>query len=114
MSIVNPAKRLARRGQGWISGPIAVFATAVVTGFAALTLCAAVFSRDLALPLASALFFAFAAAVVIGAWRCERASASAVTYWDVAGALAFCGICAAALVEPDQLVRLVDGAQREH
>jgi hypothetical protein len=114
MSIVNPARRLAQRGHAWIAGPIAVFAAAVVTAFAASALCTAAFSRDLALPLASVLSFAFAGVVACGTWRRERVPAGAVTYWDVAGALTFIGLCAGALVEPDQLVRLVEGAQRDH
>jgi hypothetical protein len=114
MSIVSPHKRLARRAQAWISGPFAVFAAAVVTAFAALMLCTAGLSRDLALPTVSVLFFAFAGVVALVAWRRELTPTGVVTYWDVAGALTFCGICAGALVEPDQVLRLVDGAQRDH
>ena len=36
-----------------------------------------------------------------------------VTFWDVAGAIALIGIGTAALVEPDQLVRLVAGTSSE-
>ena len=36
-----------------------------------------------------------------------------LTYWDVAGALTLFGICVASQVEPDQMVRLIEGTHRE-
>ena len=32
-----------------------------------------------------------------------------LSYWDVAGVLIFIGICVAAAIEPEQMVRLVAG-----
>lgn len=62
--------------------------------------------------MAGTLFVAAAiVAAAAYAWR-EQARAKRVTCWDVAGALTFIGICAAALVEPEQLAGLIEGAPR--
>jgi hypothetical protein len=37
-----------------------------------------------------------------------------VTYADVAGALTLIGLCAAATIDPDQMVRLVEGGRAEN
>jgi hypothetical protein len=68
--------------------------------------------NDLVLPLVAGLLFFLAAATALFAW-CRRHGNDPrqLTLWDVAGALVLIGIGAAALVEPDQLLRLVGGAQ---
>jgi Na+-driven multidrug efflux pump len=113
MAITHPAKRFTRYRSR--VGPPAIFAAAVVTAFATLALAAATLPRELVLPLTSVLLFVLAGAVALVAWRRGRPSPQAahVTYWDVAGALTFIGICAGALVDPDQMVRLLE-AQRPH
>jgi hypothetical protein len=63
----------------------------------------------LLMPVISMLLFVLAMVFALIAWiRCST-DEYAVSYRDVAGALAFIGIGAAALVEPEQLVRLVAG-----
>ena len=59
------------------------------------------------------VFLAFAAALAMVAWRRE-VDPDQVTYTDVAGALTLIGVCAAATIDPDQLVRLVEGGRTEH
>jgi hypothetical protein len=55
-----------------------------------------------------------AALVALVAWRARRrASDDALTYWDVAGALTLFGVCASAMLDPEQLVRLVEGTYRQ-
>jgi hypothetical protein len=50
--------------------------------------------------------------------RCSPGSAAAAcsargpSYWDVAGALTFIGICVAQTIEPAELVTLIEGADR--
>ena len=113
MPITNPAKRLGHRRLGhrrlghrtgpWAHGPEATFAATVLTAFAASAACMTMLQTDLVL------------LVALVAWRWEHAGAqSHVTYWDVAGALTLFGICVASQVDPDQMVRLVEGARREH
>jgi hypothetical protein len=63
--------------------------------------------NHLLMPVISMLLFVLAMVFALVAWiRCST-DEYAVSYRDVAGALAFIGIGAAALVEPEQLVRLV-------
>lgn len=83
----------------------AIAATAAVAGTAARALPA-----DYVLPLTSASLFVLAAVVAVFGWRQRKArEQAALTYWDVAGALTLIGICAAALVEPEQMVRVMLG-----
>ncbi len=115
MAITNPAKRFVRRSDPWAVGPQITFAAAVLTAFAALAVAATTQPSDLVLPLVSTLFFVLAGLVTLVAWSRRRISApDQVTYWDVAGALTFIGICAAAMVDPEQMLRLVEGTHREN
>ena len=113
IAITKPANRRARQGGPRIAGPQVAFVAAVLTAFAAWALFAMTFPRDFVLPAISTLFFALASLVALVAWcRGPTAEKDNVTYWDVAGALAFIGICAAALVDPYHMVRLVEGTPR--
>jgi hypothetical protein len=115
MPTTNPAKRFAHRSGPWPLGPQVTCAAAVLAAFAALTVCATTLPRDFVLPMMSMIFFILAALVALVASSSERASdEAALTHWDVAGLLTFIGICAASQVDPDQMVRLVEGANREH
>ncbi len=42
------------------------------------------------------------------AWRLGQPDERTLSYWDVAGALTLFGICAATLMDADQLVRLIE------
>ena len=65
-------------------------------------------SKDHVLPTVSTVLFVLAAAVALTAWR-RPTRDPRLSYWDVAGILTFTGICVAAAIEPDQMVRLVAG-----
>ena len=65
-------------------------------------------SKDHVLPTVSTLLFVLAAAVALIAWR-RPTREPRLSYLDVAGVLTFIGICVAAAIEPDQMVRLVAG-----
>lgn len=135
MPITNPAKRFAQRGRKldsrthssrthssrtWHSktrplGPQVTGAAAVLAAVAAFAVCATTLPRDFVLPAMSLLFFILAALVALVASGAERdAEETRLTHWDVAGLLTFIGICAASQVDPDQMVRLVEGANHEH
>jgi hypothetical protein len=107
---------LANRSSGRpVLGPPLAFGAALlaaVTVFAAATTS---LPRDAVLPVVSTVFFMMSCAVAIVAWRNRQASRQAhPSYWDVAGALTLFGIVVAAMVEPEQLVRLVEGTHRDH
>jgi hypothetical protein len=113
MAVTNSTNR-SYRGSPWTGGPLVTFAAAVAVAFAVATASAALLHSDFALPVISTLFFVLSALVALVAWsRPCPSDQSRVTYWDVAGALTLIGICAAAQVEPDQMVRLVEGAHRQ-
>jgi len=94
-------------GPKWVAGFAGVV---LLVAFAA---AAGSLPRPLVMPTLCFAALAIAAAVALIAWRRPmRRDAQHVTYWDIAGALAFLGMCAATLSEPDQLVSFWDGATR--
>lgn len=98
---VAPAQRPA------LGPSVAFFAALAGAGFLALATARAL-HWDYAEPFAVSALFVFAAAAAIAGWRRRRATASpSVTYWDVAGALTLLGIAAAALIEPEQMMRVL-------
>ena len=122
MTITNPVRRLAPKrtafqGHRRRLGPKIAFATAVLVAFALPA--AYALPRDLVLPAISILLFLSAGLVALFASSDGRLfeqvhATSQPTYWDVAGALTLIGICAAATVDPDQVVRLVEGVHRNN
>ena len=115
------ARKLSRRSEngstsfgsrsdqaGAALGPRAVFAGAVVAGFAAWGFFHATLAPDLVMPLVATVFFVLAAVLVPLAWFRRGMNPLNVTYADVAGALTLIGVFAAAAIEPEQMVRLIE------
>ena len=94
-------------------GPELAFAGATLAGFAAWAASSVTLPPGLIMPAVATVFLAFAAALAMVAWRRE-VDPDQVTYTDVAGALTLIGVCAAATIDPDQLVRLVEVGRTEH
>ena len=92
-------------------GPQRVFAAAALAGFAAWAGSRAVLSADAVIPVVSTLFLLLAATIGVIAWRRGRMNPDNVTYADVAGALTLIGLCAAATIDPEQMVRLVESGR---
>ena len=115
MPTTNPAKPAYQAGLR-TRGPEITFAATVLTGFTAMAAGTVVLASDLVLPVASTLFFAMAVlAVLIALFTSHGQHARGtdhITYWDVAGALTLFGICVASQIDPDQMVRLVEGQHR--
>jgi hypothetical protein len=115
MAITKPAKNLAGGTSPPAIGPQVAFAGAVVIALTPLALSGSVVPHDLVLPATCTLFLVLAALVAICAWRTRCvAAAERVTYWDVAGALTLIGFWAAAMIDPDQMVRIVEGVHRDN
>lgn len=108
MSITDRAKRYdVPLGYSLRSGPRIAFLGSAA-GIAALWILAnGWLHRDLVIPVVSTATLALAAAFALLAWRRREEDPSRVTYGDVAGALVLVGLCAAATIEPDHLVRAV-------
>jgi predicted benzoate:H+ symporter BenE len=114
MSITNPPKPVAQQTPRWTLGPECLFAATVLATFAVLAGAVTALPTDFILPVASTLLLFMAApAVLIGWFRDRRREPDRVTYWDVAGALTLIGVGAAALVDPDQMVRMFEAAPSE-
>jgi hypothetical protein len=108
MTIISDDGRQAKRNGPEAYGPALAFAVSVLVTFAALIPASIILSKDFALAAVGSLFFAFAAVVAMVAWRFGQPDTKALSYWDVAGALMLFGICAATLMDSDQLVRFLE------
>ncbi|HEY7458381.1 MAG TPA: hypothetical protein VH765_06485 [Xanthobacteraceae bacterium] len=113
MPATDPMPREATAG-GLVSGVnLALFvASSAVTA----TFLVSLWTLPPQLVLPSICLAAVATACVIGltAWRARAITARHPSYWDVAGALAFIGMCAAILSEPDQVLRLFEATPRNN
>jgi hypothetical protein len=61
-----------------------------------------------AIPLGATSLFLLAGALTLLAWLRRDSDAEQISCGDVAGALTLIGICAAATIDPEQLVRLME------
>ena len=108
MAVTHHVRPLSRGAESL--GPPVLFAAALLLAAAALIVAEWRFTSDHTLPVVATLLFALAAIAVLLAFRRDAAAPHHLTYWDVAGALAFIGIGAAALIDPEQMLRLVAAA----
>ena len=108
MTITNPLARVRARSTEPAIGPQLVLTGAL----AAVAIVAAVSGHaipdDALAPGISVVFLVLAALVALIAWQ-RPLPPRQFSYWDAAGVLTFIGICVAATVEPEQMVRLVAG-----
>lgn len=88
-------------------GPRVGFFAAVLAGFGLLAAARMALTPDLTMPIVASLFLASAVACGAVAWWRGRTDQGDVTYRDVAGALTLIGICAAAAIDADQMMRIV-------
>jgi hypothetical protein len=84
-----------------------VFAAAIFAGSAAWIILTMTLRADLVVPTIATLSFVFAAALAVVAWLRGGENPACVTYADVAGAITLIGLCIAATIEPEQVVRIV-------
>jgi hypothetical protein len=96
------------------SGPSITLVVAVLAAFGATALSPIGNLKDGAAATIATLLLIMACAIALFAWigggSLQRARGP--SYWDVAGALTFIGICVAQTIEPAELVALIEGADR--
>jgi hypothetical protein len=118
MNLAIDSLRIAARRAGKLAlGPQAVLAGAMLAALGVLTLSPSLLSNDAVLPAVVMLFFVAACVAALAAGLSARDAhhdQRPLTYWDVAGALTLIGIGIGAAVEPEQMVRLVESAHRDH
>ena len=90
-------------------GPQLTFAGAIFAGLAIWTGLSATLPPDLVVPIMATLSFGFAAAMAVVAWLRGFENPACVTYADVAGAITLIGVCIAATIDPEQMVRIIAG-----
>ena len=113
----NPAgpswRRRAKSGAGSVSGPEAGFLAATVACLGAWGFSQTMLPPDMTMPIVATLFLALACVLGLVAWRHRGTTPAGITYADAAGALTLIGFFAAATIDPEQLVRLVE-SRTEH
>jgi hypothetical protein len=87
-------------------GPQLGFAATLLAGAAAWIAAQAMLPADAVMPMVSTLLLVLAGAFALIAWRHGPMHPGNVTYRDVAGALTLIGLCAAATIDSDQMMRL--------
>ncbi len=108
-----PVKEIGIERKPNRADPRLLFAAALVLTISTSAVAARALPEGWTIPLGATLLFILAGAAALLAWRRRESDPEQVNCWDVAGALTFIGICAAAMIDPDQLVRLVEGTHRE-
>ena len=98
--------RYSQRSNPLSIGPQVAFAVSIFAGLVAWISLRITLAADLVAPMVATLLFVFAAALAGVAWRGGE-NVARVTYGDVAGALTLIGLCVAATIEPEQVVRIV-------
>ena len=82
------------------------FAAAMIACAAAWITAKAMLPPDAVMPMVSTLLLILAGAFALIAWCHGSMNPNNVTYRDVAGALTLIGLCAAATIDSDQMMRL--------
>ena len=95
------------------SGPSITLVVAMLAAFGAAALSPIGNLKDGAAATIATLLLVMASAIALFAWvRGNVQRERGPSYWDVAGALTFIGICVAQTIEPAELVALIEGADR--
>jgi hypothetical protein len=89
-------------------GPELAFAGAILAGVAAWGASKQTLHLDLVMPTIATLILLLAAVLAVAGWRYRGMDPDRVTYADVAGALTLIGLCVAAAIDPDQMLRIVE------
>jgi membrane associated rhomboid family serine protease len=113
MSITNRFDRLQNRRKMELAaaGPLLVLLGAIGAALAFAVLMQPQLAHEALVPATVMLIFTLAAGSAALGWL-RPLPKHQFTYWDAAGVLTFIGICAAATVEPEQMVQLVAGTER--
>jgi hypothetical protein len=100
------------RFRGW-SGPTLTAAAITLAG--ASTACTLVWTlpAPLVLPAIGVLATLAAAGMALIAWLAAQQRASALTYWDIVGALTVVGVFAALLSDPELALPLLENQRTE-
>jgi hypothetical protein len=103
-----PVSSPPRRTDPW-DGPKVAMALSACLGATAFVLAAWTLPGPLVLPVFSVLAILAAGVLAVVAWTGPRPRPAArLTYWDIAGALTFIGVCAALLSDPEQALPLME------
>jgi hypothetical protein len=112
--VIGTLVRDLSRRAGWTAGigPQAALTTSGLVAILVFALLRPVMSTDVLIPFIATLFFLMACVALHFALREVSVRSARLTYWDVSGLLTFAGICVAALIEPESLVRLIATGDR--
>jgi hypothetical protein len=102
----------ARRKGGF--GPRLVFIASMFVVCAGWGVSTSALPFGFAVPLVSTLFLLLAGVSAAIAWHHRVSDLGDVTYADVAGALTLIGLCITAMIDPNEMLQLVQSAQMQN
>lgn len=114
MAMTDPTTHWAQSRPPTPVGPVVTFGLLVTVTMVFMAIAPAIMPRDFAMPIVSTMFLLFASIVALASWRVGQTQHGVLSYGDVAGALTLFGIFAGIMIEPEQLVRLIEGRQDGH
>lgn len=117
MSLRPEIKPTQPRGAGQpagvgLSGPYAAFFGGSLAALTGWVVAQAILPAGIAMPVAATTFLAFGGTVAFLAWRQRGGEPARITYFDAGGALVLIGCFAAAAVDFDQLMPLLESRPR--
>lgn len=114
MRMSGPGKSCQSFTRDTMFGPRGAFAVSMISGAAVWGVAGHLLPQGLVMPVVVTLLFVLAAIFALVAWVRCMTDEYRVSYWDVSGAIVLIGICASALIDPDDFVRLVAIAHSEN
>lgn len=111
MTTINPVGILGR--QMAATGPRIALAASVIATVASAAIFYHSLPREALLAATVTFVFVLAAVVALFAWR-DLVPRRQFTYWDAAGLLTLIGVMASAMLEPEDLARLVVDTERHN
>jgi len=104
--------RITKSLYGQRNGPLGIGPPAAISASVAFWIGLTTTPPTDLLPWVATLLLVLAASLAVVAWRRHSQDPTRVTYADVAGALVLIGLCVAATIDPDQMVRIIDSDSR--
>jgi hypothetical protein len=111
MTITDPVRKARNSERASVIGPIEALTGALATAVVFAAILQPSILREALVPATATLIFALAALLALIAWL-RPVPQQQFTYWDAAGILTFIGVCAAAMVGPEQMLQLVAGTEQ--
>ena len=114
MPTLLPVKEVRLETASRRADPRLLFGAALTLTLVSCAIAARLLPPGWAIPLGVTVIFALAGGMALLAWRRRDNDRDQINCWDVAGALTLIGVCAAATIDPEQIVHLVESGHAQN